>query len=274
MGIILHNMDKKISPVSQSDDHQALARLGTEIRFQRGHLGFSRSALAARSGVSLRFLAQLEAGEGNISYLRLRRVAEALGSDPATLIQGAEERTSRPLALLGMRGAGKSSVGKALARRMGVRFLELDELVEVEAGMSLAQIFELQGERYYRRLEREALTRFFAGGEQAILAVGGGIVTEPETFSLLQRRTVTIWLKAPAGEHWDRVLAQGDPRPMRDHPDAMAELERLWSIRARLYAEAHKTVDTMQKSAEEVAIEIEKSYIDRASPILSSLTKN
>ena len=237
-------MNKKSLPRSHRADHQALRRLGSEIRFQRGRLGVSRSSLAARSGVSLRFLAQLEAGEGNISYLRLRRVAEALGSDPAALIQGAEERTSRPLALLGMRGAGKSSVGKLLARRMGVRFLELDELVEVEAGMSLAQIFELQGEPYYRRLEREALTRFFSGSEQAVLAVGGGIVTESETFSLLGRQTVTIWLKAPAEEHWDRVLAQGDKRPMLGNREAMADLQRILQDREALYAKADMEFST------------------------------
>jgi len=241
-------------------DRAALADLGRAVRGLRAELGLSRSELAARCGLSLRFLAQLESGEGNISYLRLRRVAEALETDAASLVRGAERRARRPLALLGMRGAGKSTVGRMLAGRLGVSLLELDELVEAEAGMELARMFELQGEAFYRHLELEALARFFAEGERAVLATGGGIVTEPETYDLLRRRAYTVWLKASPRDHWNRVMAQGDLRPMHDHPDAMSELERLWSDRARRYAAADLVVETSRRTVEEVVQAIERVY--------------
>jgi XRE family aerobic/anaerobic benzoate catabolism transcriptional regulator len=215
-------------------------------------------------------LAQLERGDGNISYLRLRQVAQALETDVTDLVRRAEDADGRPPAVLGLRGAGKSTVGGLLARRLRIRLLELDELVEEEAGMSLGQIFELQGEPYYRQLEREALTRFLAGGEPAVLAVGGGIVTEPRTYDLLRRRAFTIWLKASPRDHWHRVLAQGDRRPMHNRPDAMIELERLWTARARYYALADLTVETFRRTAEEVTKEIEEAYL-RASPFFPRL---
>jgi XRE family aerobic/anaerobic benzoate catabolism transcriptional regulator len=237
-----------------------LIRLGGMIRFLRERLGLSRTSLAERSGLSLRFLAQLESGKGNISYLRLRKLAGALETDVAALIRGAEGVPSRPVSLLGMRGAGKSTVGGMLARRLGIGRVELDERVETEAGMPLAQIFELQGEAYYRQLEREALVRFLDGGEHAVLVTGGGIVTEPETFSMLRERTFTVWLKAAPRDHWDRVLAQGDRRPMRNRSDAMRELDRLWTLRSGYYAQADVTVDTSHRPVEEVVREIEEAY--------------
>lgn len=243
-----------------SKDQAALAHLGRAVRERRAEQHLSRSELAARSGLSLRFLAQLESGEGNISYLRLRRVAEALETDAASLVRGAERRARRPLALLGMRGAGKSTVGRALAGRLGVPLRELDELVEAEAGMELARMFELQGEVFYRRLELEALDRFFAAGDRAVLATGGGIVTEPETYDLLRRHAYTVWLKASPRDHWNRVMAQGDLRPMHNHPDAMSVLERLWSDRARLYAAADLVVETSGRSVNDVVRVIVRAY--------------
>ena len=238
----------------------ALIRLGDLIRFHRERLGLSRAALAERSDLSLRFLAQLEAGKGNISYLRLRKLAGALETDTAALVRGAEDVTDRPVALLGMRGAGKSTVGVMLAQRLGTERVELDERVEAEAGMPLGQIFELQGESYYRRLEREALARFLGEGKPAVLVTGGGIVTEPETFSLLRERTFTVWLKASPRDHWDRVLAQGDRRPMHNRSDAMEELDRLWTSRSGYYALADVTVDTSRRPPAEVVQEIEEAY--------------
>jgi XRE family aerobic/anaerobic benzoate catabolism transcriptional regulator len=243
--------------IDAADDRQALEHLGSAIRDLRHRLGFSRTELARRSGLSLRFLAQLESGEGNISYLRLRRLAQALSIDLGLLLERADRRIERPAVLLGMRGAGKSTVGGVLACNLGVPLLEIDEMVEREAGLALGQIFELQGESYYRQLERDALSRFLATGTRAILAAGGGIVTETETFALLRRHTFTIWLKASPQDHWDRVLAQGDRRPMRNRPDAMEELEQLWAARARSYSRADLVVQTSHRSVEEVVEEIE-----------------
>jgi len=238
-----------------------LSRLGKEVRALRQGLGLSRAQLAERSGLSLRFLAQLEGGEGNISYVRLRRLAVALEVDMAALLERAEGGAVRvrATALLGMRGAGKSTVGKMLSERMGVPFLEIDELVEREAGMSLAQIFDLQGEAYFRQIEQESLMRVLSTGAPAVLATGGGVVTEPETFAFLCRHAYTIWLQATPQDHWDRVLAQGDRRPMKNRPDAMEELERLWSERARAYGRADLVVSTSHRDAEDVVGEIMQS---------------
>jgi XRE family aerobic/anaerobic benzoate catabolism transcriptional regulator len=154
-------------------------------------------------------------------------------------------RSGGPLvALLGLRGAGKSSVGQRLARALRVEFHELDTLIEEAAGMQLAQLFELQGPTRYRQLERDTLRRFLATTQAGVLATGGGIVTEPETFALLRKRCFTVWLRAKPEEHWERVVRQGDRRPMRGNPDAMHELRALLAARQPLYAQAHFMLDT------------------------------
>jgi XRE family aerobic/anaerobic benzoate catabolism transcriptional regulator len=223
----------------------ALSNLGRSVRARRLERGLTLGALAERSGLSQRFLVQLEAGEGNISVARLVDVAAALGTSASELLRGVGgEPTRRVVVLLGLRGAGKSSIGPELAARLEVPFVELDQLVEQAAGMALGAVFELQGEAFYRRLERETLRRFLADTDGAVVAAGGSIVTDSETFDLLRRSAVTVWLKARPEDHMQRVVEQGDVRPMKNRPDAMAELKALLRARAPLYAQADHVVDT------------------------------
>jgi XRE family aerobic/anaerobic benzoate catabolism transcriptional regulator len=168
------------------------------------------------------------------------------------------------VALLGLRGAGKSTVGRRLARRLRVPFVELDRKVEEAAGLALAEIFALHGEDYYRRLEKETLTRLLDGGRPLVLACGGGLVTARDTYALLRRRALTVWLRAQPEDHWNRVVQQGDRRPM-SHPQAMGELRRLLRARDPLYAEAAHTVDTSKLTPEATVLAVE-DLVSRASP--------
>ena len=225
---------------------QLLSSIGAAVRKLRDGRGLTRRELAKKSGVSERFLADLESGQGNISVLRLHDVARALGSSAAELLVSAQpDRSDRRLvALVGLRGAGKSTIGKALASRLRVPFVELDSLVEKDAGLSLAAIFSLHGEAYYRRLAREVLARFLAETDGAVVATGGGLVTDREAFRLLQKRARTVWLQATPEDHWKRVLEQGDVRPGAASPHAQEELRALLKSREPLYAQAELAVDT------------------------------
>ena len=135
-------------------------------------------------------------------------------------------------------------MGRRLARRLSVPFVELERKIEEAAELSLGEIFSLHGEEYYRRLERETLERVLATGEPMVVATGGGLVTSPETLSVLRRAAVTVWLRATPEDHWNRVVRQGDRRPMKDHPQAMADLRALLATREPLYMSADHTIDT------------------------------
>lgn len=222
-----------------------LATIGSAVRAQRERRGWSRRELAASSGVSERFLAQLETGDGNISLRRFAEVAHALGTTPSVLLAAADApATEKPIALLGVRGAGKSTVGAALAKKLGVAFVELDQQIEEAAGLPLSEVFALHGEAYYRRIEREVLTRLLAAASPMVLATGGSIVNDPTNYALLRSRCRTVWLRATAEDHWNRVIAQGDQRPMAENPHAFAELRALMTAREKLYARAEHTVET------------------------------
>ncbi len=240
-----------------------LGALGNAVRARRTATGLTLKALAERAQVSERFLVQLETGEGNISVARLADVAEALGTTPAELLTPApgDRSNVRPIAaaviaLLGVRGAGKSSVGEIVARRLKLPFVELDALVAREAGMALPLIFEMHGEDYFRRLERQSLRKLLDGSPSCVVATGGSIVTDPETYELLRRRAVTIWLRAEAKDHWDRVVAQGDARPMKDRANAMSELKSLLRARKPLYAQAEHVIETSGVPRERVADQV------------------
>ena len=227
-----------------------LSAVGSRVRSTRDSQGWSRPELSHRSGVSERFLAQLESGQGNISLIRFAEVAAALGTTPAALLAGATSRPgTRPIALLGVRGAGKSTVGARLARRLGVPFVEVDQRIEQAAGLRLAEIFELHGEAYYRRLEQDALRQLLAerDGARLVIATGGSIVTDPTNFTWLRERCTTVWLRASTVDHWNRVVDQGDQRPMAENPHAFAELEALMATRPPLYAQADHVVDTARE---------------------------
>ncbi|HET7502999.1 MAG TPA: shikimate kinase [Kofleriaceae bacterium] len=234
-----------------------LETVGAQVRSHRERLGWSRKELAAHCGVSERFLAQLETGAGNISLLRFADVAHALGTSPSVLLGAADAPAERkPIALLGVRGAGKSSVGAALARRLGVAFVELDQRIEQTAGLPLGEVFALHGEAYYRRIEREVLTQLLADPPPMVLATGGSIVNDPTNYALLRARCRTVWLSARAEDHWNRVVAQGDQRPMAENPHAFAELRALLAAREKLYARADLTIDTAGLRVPQVAAAI------------------
>jgi len=274
-----------------------LVELGRRLRARRRARRLSVKALAARSALSARYLIQLEAGDGNASVRKLAPLARALDLPlsallsegprgaldallcalspeelreahallrarfPAAAPMSAGGAGGRVVALLGVRGAGKSTVGRALAARLGWRFVELDAEVERRAGLGLSEIFALHGEPYYRRLEREALGEALGEGlgealgegrEALVIATGGSLVTCDETFELLRARAELVWLAADAEEHWRRVLRQGDQRPMRDHPHAMTALRALLAERAPLYARAAHRVETTGRAVDEV----------------------
>ena len=225
-----------------TDVLEVLGRRVREIRIARG---WTLRELGELSGVSLRFLVQLETGRGNISVKRLADLADAFGIHPAELLREPDYLPPPDIvALLGLRGAGKTTIGRHLARRLHVRFVELDRRIEKAADMSLSELFSMYGEEHYRRLEREALAQLLSERRSMVLAAGGGIVASPDTFALLKKHATTVWLRASPEDHWNRVVRQGDRRPMADHPQAMADLRALLASREPLYATAHHTVDT------------------------------
>lgn len=206
---------------------------------------WSLRRFAERTRLSERFLGELEAGRGNISVRNLALVAAALDSSPSKLLAD-DQPVARPsvVALLGMRGAGKTSIGLRVARRLKLAFIELDRRIEDAAGLALPEIFAIHGEGYYRKLERDALSAVLDENRPCVLAVGGGLVTDADLWALLRARAFTIWLRADPQDHWNRVVAQGDRRPMAGRPAAMHELQRLLRDREPLYGLSHVTIDT------------------------------
>ena len=252
------------APLSPEQQESAfLSRLGERVRAGRAGKGMTRKSLATASGVSERYLAQLESGQGNISVLLLRKVAQALGMSVDALLREAPEHDlARRVALLGLRGAGKSSLGAKLAAALAVPFVELDAEVEREAGAKLDEVFAMYGQEAYRRFERRALERVLRTNEAAVIAAGGSLVTDPDTYQLLLDHCHTVWLKAKPEEHMDRVIAQGDMRPfegkMRGRAAALEEIRRLLADRNRLYSRADHTIDTSGKSPKAVLDELRR----------------
>ena len=281
-------MVQVMTEATDSDD-VFLRELGQRARTMRGLHGMSRNVLAKVSGISERYIAQLESGKGNVSIVLLRRLAHAMGAPLEDLIPdsgGSAEwpvlralaRTATPqqlaqakdalsghvttpqhkfeftgIALIGLRGAGKSTLGKRLAADIGWTFVELNKEIEQQNGLSVAEILALYGQEGFRRMEQIALVQTLARKEPVVLATGGGIVSEPLTFDLILSSFYTVWLKAQPEEHMARVRSQGDLRPMADDRSAMQELRTILLSREPLYARAAAQVDTARLSVEQAA---------------------
>ncbi len=238
-----------------------LEQIGGQLRRLREERNLSQRALSEKAGLSLRFLSDVEAGHSNISIGRMADLALALKLPVAALLPdpdaALDTRHARDIvALIGLRGAGKSTVGALLAERLGCEFIELDEEVERRAGLQLSEIFALHGETYYRRTEHEVLRALLASERALVIATGGGLVSDAGTWSLLRAKARTVWLRARPEDHFTRVLAQGDARPMADRPRAMSELVALLDSRAPLYAQADLAVDTSGRTAAAITDEI------------------
>jgi XRE family aerobic/anaerobic benzoate catabolism transcriptional regulator len=279
-----------------------LEQLGQRVRTMRALHGMSRKVLAKVSGISERYIAQLESGKGNVSIVLLRRVSNAMGAHLEDLIPANEPAPDWPvirdlvrkatpnqiaqakdvlsgqasgasalrrtsfagIALIGLRGAGKSTLGKMLARKIGWSFVELNKEIEAQNGLSVAEIIALYGQEGFRRMEQAALGQLLARKELMVLATGGGIVSEPLTFDLILSSFYTIWLKAEPEEHMARVRGQGDLRPMADDRSAMAELRTILRSREPLYARASAVVDTAGLSVDDAAARL----IEAVAPVL------
>jgi XRE family aerobic/anaerobic benzoate catabolism transcriptional regulator len=279
---------------AQHGDHAAFAAaIGRLVRLARAKRGATRRQLAHDSGASERYLAQIEIGQGNPSVLMLKSIADALdlpiiellprtdgraaamthildliGRTPpaelpalARLIEsraapdGAGDRARR-IALVGLRGAGKSTLGRRLAQRLGCPFIELDRLVEQSYGARIPDLIEMAGLATFRRYERACLERVIAEHDAAVIAAAGGIVSNAETYALLLRRAHTVWIKARPEEHMSRVMEQGDFRPMARNREAMADLVAILDARradyARAQAELDTSGDTVERSCEKL----------------------
>ena len=281
----------RAKPAASRNADAYLHRLGERVRTLRHQRGITRKALAQHAKVSERYLAQLEAGLGNCSIVLLRRIARAIGLPVTQLVHdGAEppldlvlltqflerlapdmlvearklvtEHFSSPsedrrrVALIGLRGGGKSTLGALLAERLNVPFIELDREIERRSGANLSEIFDMFGQETFRRAEREALDDVLRRHPHFVIATSGSIVTEPGTLELLLASCFTVWVRAEPEEHMKRVMAQGDMRPMANNARAMEDLVSILKSREPLYAKAEAVLATTGKTPEQNLAEL------------------
>lgn len=285
-------VSRKPHPASPDPDREYRERLAARLREVRASRGMSRAALSDASGVSLRFLAQIETARGNPSLMVIRKVAGALGIPPESLIadsdansvdrllldqvlnrlsasQLAQARTLiaerfsespqapvHAISLIGLRGAGKSTLGRRLARQLGVEFVELDREVEREYGATIGEILALHGQPGYRRYERHCLLATLDRHPDCVIETGGGLVTDPEMLSLVLARTRCVWLRTTPEEHMQRVIDQGDLRPMAKSKEAMRDLRAILKAREPYYGQAPLQLNTSRKTVEEALEEL------------------
>lgn len=273
-------------------DEEFLRAFGERIRGERARRGMSRKLLAHHAGISERYLTQLESGKGNVSVLLLRHIAGALGVPLERLVEDAPASPEMTLvrqflarlspeqlngayasltqtfaddaqllrkdriALVGLRGAGKTTLGAAAAKELDVPFVELDREIERLSGTSLASILELYGQQAYRRYELQALQELLSAQPRFIVATGGSLVSETATYELLLRSCFTVWVRTTPEEHMQRVLNQGDLRPMAGSQRAMDDLRRILEERSELYGRADLVIDTTGKTIPEAVREL------------------
>src|SRR5277367_5513645 len=271
-------------PVGALHDAEFLLFVGNKVREARSRRGMTRKMLAHEADVSERHLAQIELGEGNVSIILLKRITTALNIPMAEVFNsensnaaaeaalrqilgriperqmdaviarlrgefGASDRDRyNRIALIGLRGAGKSTLGAMLAADLGIPFVELDKEIEKDAGTDLSEIFSLYGQTGYRRIEKKALDRVLRTRPRAVISVGGGVVSEKETYDQLLASCFTIWIKAKPDEHMSRVMAQGDFRAMADNTEAMEDLRRILEAREPLYRRADVQLETSRET--------------------------
>src|SRR5580700_603710 len=288
MGLRASKPPRKRRSLKKTVVSDPLKSLGERVRQARARRGMTRKQLAHHSGVSERYLAQIEAGHGNISVLLLRQLGKALNmSADVLLYQGSEPSVEfvhtveflrrlsvdelkharqmllhqfggvdpaarhRRIAFIGLRGAGKSTLGAALAERLEMPFLELDRLIEQESGLTLNLIFDFRGQAGFRELERQCLEDLLRRYPCFVMATGGSLVSEPSTFERLLSTCFTVWVRTSPEEHMERVIAQGDMRPMAHNRDAMSDLKRILAEREELYSKADIQIDTSGRTFEE-----------------------
>ena len=278
--------------MARVSDAEFLRAFGERVRGERARRGMSRKLLADHAGISERYITQLESGKGNASILVLRQIASALGIPLTRLVQDekvsaemtlirqflarlpanqlaeaygaltrlfdAESKTSRAnrIALIGLRGGGKTTLGAALSRKLEVPFIELDREVERLAGTSIGALLDLYGQPAYRRYELQALQDLIEKHPSFVVATGGSIVSEPAAYELLLRHCITIWVRTTPEQHMSRVIAQGDLRPMAGSTQAMDDLRRILAERSPLYARADFEIDTTDATENETVSEV------------------
>ncbi|MFX1675699.1 helix-turn-helix transcriptional regulator [Paraburkholderia sp. A2WS-5] len=278
----------------RSERDPFLTAMGERVRMLRARRGMTRKTLAAETGLSERHLANLESGVGNASVLVLRQIAATLncplaevigdvttasaewllirellqGRDPASLQRArialaemfsqapADPHRNERIALIGLRGAGKSTLGRMLAQELKVPFVELTRVIEQLAGCPPSEIHSLYGASAYRRYEQRALEAVIAEHPRAVIASPGGLVSEPATFNTLLAHCFTVWLQAAPEEHMRRVVAQGDLRPMSGNREAMDDLKRILAGRSEFYGRADMRFDTSEKTLADAYLQL------------------
>lgn len=276
---------------SEIESEPLLGVLGERVRMLRAYRGMTRKVLARDSRVSERYLAQLEQGRGNISVVLLARVAAALRTDVSELLRARERHTAeellisdllrdlspdnhgaflqalseqfsvpiesrRRIALIGLRGGGKTSQGRLVAEQLEIPFVHLGSEIELLAGMSTSEIFSLSGQAGYTRLEEKALMQTLRKHDRCVLETGGGIVMNSKLLNTLLTTCIVVWLYTHPEEYMRRLIAEGDVRPMQDQDDAMSDLRKILAERDEFYSKAHVSIDTSDKTVEECVSEL------------------